>query len=174
MGPFIIVALRLVLPLTIFRWPLLGGLIAMIADALDVVLITYLNMGDFKNYHQVDKYLDMYYLSMEVYVSLFWKNKLARGTSIFLFLYRTIGFILFEVTKLRLLLFIFPNLFENFYLFYLGYKKITKKDPISSFRNLFLILVLLLIPKLIQEYILHFALLQPWNWIKFNILNIKS
>lgn len=170
MGPFIVTTLRLLLPLTIFRWPLFGGLLAMIMDALDVVLITYLNMGDFKSYHTLDKYLDVYYLSMELYVSLFWKNKLAKGTSVVLFLYRIFGVILFEITKIRLFLFLFPNLFENFYLFYLAYKKLVRKDPITSFRNLFIILFILLIPKMVQEYILHFALFQPWNWIKFNIL----
>lgn len=174
MGPVIVITLRLILPLTIFRWPLFGGLLTMAADALDVVLITYLNMGDFQNYASLDKYLDMYYLSMEFFVSLFWRNKLARGTSIILFFYRTVGFVLFEVTKIRLFLLLFPNLFENFYLFYLAYKKVIKKDPITSYKNLFLILFILLIPKMIQEYILHFALFHPWNWIKFNILNIRQ
>lgn len=173
MGPNVIVFLRLILPLMIIRRPLFGGIISMVADALDVVLITALNMGDFNNYHLIDKYLDMYYITLECYVSFFWKNSLAKKTSILLFIYRGTGFILFELTKIRLILFIFPNLFENFYLFYLGYKKLLKKDPVKSIRGLAVILTILLIPKMVQEYVLHFAQLQPWNWVKFNILRIR-
>ena len=34
----IVIALRVVLPLTILRWPLAGGILALVIDALDVVL----------------------------------------------------------------------------------------------------------------------------------------
>ena len=37
MAAIIVIALRLVLPLGILRWPLAGGLLAMIVDAVDVV-----------------------------------------------------------------------------------------------------------------------------------------
>ncbi len=32
-------------------------------------------------------------------------------------------------------------------------------------------LALLLIPKMDQEYLLHFAEAQPWNWFKHNVLH---
>ena len=38
--------------------------------------------------------------------------------------------------------------------------------PVSS---LILILVLLYIPKFFQEYILHFAEVKPWQWIRSNV-----
>lgn len=169
MGPIIVTLIRLVIPLTIFRWPLLGGLLSLVVDALDVVFITVLSMGDFSNYHMVDKYLDMYYLSIEAYMSFKWTNPLARRTSLILFVYRAVGFVLFEVTKMRVLLFMFPNLFENFYLFYLGWQKLTKKDPVTSVKSLLIILAILLIPKMAQEYLLHFVQAQPWNWMKTHI-----
>lgn len=176
MGVFVVIALRLLAPLTILRWPLFGGLFCMILDALDVVILDILHTGGFNNYHSTDKYLDMVYLTVELYVSLKWKNKLARNTSIFLFVYRGIGFILFELTQIRVLLFIFQNLFENFYLFYLGYLKIMRKDPVKSIKSLVIILIVCLIPKIPQEYMLHYVQAQPWGWIKMNILaplNIK-
>ena len=39
MPALIVIALRLVLPLTILRWPLAGGLLALVVDAVDVVLV---------------------------------------------------------------------------------------------------------------------------------------
>ncbi len=172
MGPIIVIALRLILPLLIFKYRIVGAIIAMIADALDVVTITFLNSGEFSSYHTTDKYLDMYYLSIEGYVSLSWKNSLAKRTSIALFVWRVVGFILFELTHTRALLFFFPNLFENFFLFYIFNKRFAKKDWVSSKKNLFIILIILLIPKLAQEYFLHVMETQPWKWIRFNVLGM--
>lgn len=172
-GPLVVIALRLIIPLSILRWPLAGGLLCMVMDAVDVVLITALNRGEFSSYHTTDKMLDVYYLSFEAFVSLRWKNTLARKTSIILFIYRIIGFVLFETLKIRAILFIFPNLFENFYIFYLAWLKIFKKDPVTSRKNLTIILIVLLIPKLAQEYLLHVMEAQPWKWIRFNILGMS-
>lgn len=172
-GPLIVIILRILLPLLIFKYRITGALIAMVADALDVVTITFLNMGEFSSYHTTDKYLDMYYLSIEGYVSLSWKNTLAKRTSIALFVWRIVGFVLFELTHIRALLFFFPNLFENFFLFYIFNKRFAKKDWVSSKRNLFIILLILLIPKLAQEYFLHVMETQPWKWIRFNILRMN-
>jgi len=35
----IVIAIRLVVPLTILRWPLAGGLLSLVVDAIDVVLV---------------------------------------------------------------------------------------------------------------------------------------
>ena len=43
------------MPLAIFRWPLAGGLAAMLVDALDVVLIEVVGLGGFSNYAALDK-----------------------------------------------------------------------------------------------------------------------
>lgn len=168
LGPLIIILLRLLIPFTILRWPLVGGIICMLLDGGDVVLIDVINKGDFSHYHLLDKYLDMYYLSFEVYVSWKWTNLLARRTSIILFIYRLVGFVLFEVTQVRLFLFIFPNLFENFFLFFVAYKSFLKRETLNL-KQLVVILLILLIPKMFQEYVLHFKQAQPWNWFKTNI-----
>lgn len=173
MGPLVVIILRLLIPLIILKRPFLGAILAMALDALDVVLITILNMGNFSNYHSLDKILDMYYLSLELYVSLHWTNILAKHTSIFLFMWRVIGFIIFETLKIRWVLFIFPNLFENFFLFYVTWKKYKKTDVIKNFKTLFVILMLLLLLKLPQEHLLHIKKAQPWTWTKQNILHIE-
>ena len=172
MGPVIVTLIRLLIPLTILKHPFWGTILSLLTDAIDVILITILNMGDFTNYHSVDKFLDMYYLSFSAYTSLAWNDLLAKKTSIFLFVYRLIGFILFELTHMRSLLLLFPNLFEHFFLFYLGYMKLFKKSSFSTYKQLAGVLIFLLILKLPQELVLHYLELQPWNWFKETVLGL--
>jgi|SRR3989344_1537358 len=158
-----LILLRLLAPLFILRWPFFGMILAIFADNIDWMLTTFTTDADYNNYQRMDKLLDMYYLSLALYVSTNWKNVLAKHTSVLLFIYRSIGFILFEATQIRLLLFFFPNLFEFFYLFYQGYKSATDTYPKIA-KHLTLILVPLLILKLIQEYSAHIVSLPPWEW----------
>ena len=168
MGQLIIVLIRLVVPVSIFRWPLAGGLASMLFDALDVVLIEMIGVGGFSNYTALDKGLDMYYLSFELIVSLRWEA-LAKWTSVALYVWRAVGFVAFEATQARVLLLIFPNLFENFYIFYLLLRRFAPRYALTPGR-LGTFLVLLLLPKLGQEYLLHFREEQPWDWIKTHVL----
>ncbi len=155
----IIVLIRLIIPLSIPRWPLLGGVLSLIADALDIVLATLLNryagLDGLWNYHQLDKYLDTYYLAIEVGVAQRWES-LPRWTASALFGYRLIGVVLFEVTNIRVFLFFFPAVFENFFLFYAAVLQFVPQYVLTP-RRLGVWLVILLIPKLAQEYVLHYA-----------------
>jgi hypothetical protein len=165
LGPILVIILRLVVPLSIRRWPLWGTMACLVLDATDVILIDVIKMGDFTNYAQVDKLLDVYYLSFALVVSLHWSDKLAKKTSIILFVYRLIGVILFELTQLRFLLFIFPNMFENWFLFWAARNRYFAQWQLTTKRLLFT-LIALLIPKLAQEYVLHVREMHPWNWIQ--------
>lgn len=99
-GQLIIIALRLAVPLLILRYPLAGGVTAMVLDALDVVLIDAIGVGGFgSNYVRLDKALDSYYLSLEFLVALRWTSGYARWPAVGLFVYRAIGVIAFEITR---------------------------------------------------------------------------
>ena len=118
MPAIIVIALRLVVPLTIFRWPLAGGLLSMLVDAVDVILVDAIAKalgvpGEFgPTYAQIDKWLDIYYLSFEaVVVTRRWPEALLRRTALALFGWRLLGVLLFEATAIRPLLVVFPNLF---------------------------------------------------------------
>jgi len=167
-GPLIVILIRLIVPLSIFRWPLAGGLAAGIVDTFDVVLISFLNAGDFQHYAQTDKALDLYFLLFMVIVSLKWKP-LEKWTSISLFSYRTIGVILFEITQIRPLLLIFPNLFLYFFYFVAARNRFFADFKLTP-KRLVTVLVILLIPKLLQEYLLHYVQIHPWDWIKSHLL----
>lgn len=179
MGPIIVLILRILVPFGIFKHPLAFGVICLILDGLDVVLIDALGTGAFplvdnfydENYHFIDKILDTYYLTFEMIISLRWKEKLARNTSIILYAWRLVGVILFEITGIRKIIFFAPNLFENFFIFYLVARKKYHDWEIKSFKRLFIILFLLYIPKFGQEYVLHWQEAQPWTWFKARFLN---
>jgi len=168
LGQGVVILIRLIVPLGIFRWPLAGGLAAMLVDALDVVLIEILGHGGFSHYAALDKGLDMYYLSFEAIVSLRWEP-LAKWTSLALFAYRAAGFAVFEATQARVFLLVFPNVFENFYLVYLAVRKVAPAWQLTP-QRLAALLVLVTIPKLGQEYLLHYAEAQPWDWLKRHVL----
>ncbi|MEX0786023.1 MAG: hypothetical protein WD939_05250 [Dehalococcoidia bacterium] len=153
----IIIVIRLLVPLTILRWPLAGGLLALLADALDIVLASLIDLGGLWNYHQLDKYLDTYYLVIEAVVAQRWLE-LPRWTATGLFGYRLIGFALFEITDIRVFLFVFPNLFENFFLFYAALLRFFPDYELTP-RRLAVWLAILLVPKMVQEYVIHY---QRW------------
>jgi hypothetical protein len=158
LGLIIIFGLRFLVPLTIFRWPLWGALASLIIDALDTNIVKLFGV-EIPDYTLTDKYFDTYYLTIELIVSLRWFNKLARNTSIVLYVLRLIGLILFRITGAQYLLFIFPNLFENFFIFYVLWQKLGKetKDRVwlNSLKKLFIVLFILWLLKIPQELVLH-------------------
>lgn len=172
-GQLIVIALRLVVPLLILRSPLVGGLAAMVLDTLDVVIIELIGLGGFgDHYSQLDKALDTYYLSLELIVALGWVSAWARVPAIFLFVYRVIGVVIFELTGTRWLLLVFPNLFENWWLYCIVIAKFFPSIYPRSFRTVAIPMILLLIPKLGQEWMLHYAKAPPWDWTKEHILGL--
>jgi hypothetical protein len=155
---WVIVVFRLLVPLSIFRWPFIGAVLSIVADALDIVIATlmmrYLHAGDVWSYHELDKYLDTYYLFIECLVAQRWPA-LPRWTANVLFCYRVIGVVVFEVTDARVLLFVFPAIFDFYFLFYAGVTQYLPQYEITP-RRLFFWLAVLLIPKMAQEYAIHY------------------
>jgi len=171
-GELIVIALRLVIPLLILRWPLFGGVTAMVLDALDVVLIEAIGRGGFGgHYSELDKLLDSYYLTLELIVAFRWTSPYARLPALALYGYRAIGVIAFEITHTRALLLVFPNLFENWWLYCVFVAQFFPRVYPRSLKTVAIPMTLLLIPKLAQEYLLHYQEAEPWDWMKHNILH---
>jgi len=157
-GLVVVFAIRLLVPLTILRWPLGGSIASLIVDALDTNIVKPFGV-EIPNYTLTDKYLDTYYLTIELLVSLYWVNSLARNTSIVLYVWRLLGLLAFQFTQGEYWLFIAPNLFENFFLFFVIMqvlkKETTERFWLSSKKRLLITLFLLWLPKIPQEVILH-------------------
>ena len=176
MAELIVIALRLVVPLTILRWPLAGGIVAMVLDGLDVVLVDALarafgeppEFGPI--YAQLDKVLDTWYLTLELIVTRRWHESLLRRTALVLYVWRLVGAILFELTDIHPILVVFPNLFENFYLYILIMWRLAPRLVPRTLGQLLIVLVVLYIPKAIQEWLLHWEEAHPWQWLRDTII----
>jgi len=172
----IVIGLRLVLPLTILRWPLAGGILAMIVDALDVVLVDAMagalgQPGEFGPFYaQIDKWLDMYYLSLELVGVRRWTESLPRSAATLLFAWRLAGVVAFEITGSRPLLLVFPNLYENFYIYVLVVRRWFPALMPRTVLQGSLVLLALLVPKVIQEWVLHWEQMHPWQWLRNDVL----
>jgi hypothetical protein len=169
----IVIALRAVVPLSILRFPLGGAVACLLLDAFDVVLVDILAQLLGKPpefgavYPALDKVLDTWYLGVELFVAWTrWPERLLRRTAAALFAWRLVGVIAFELTAVRPLLLVFPNLFENFYLYVIVVRRWFPRLVPHTVIGLAVTLVVLLIPKLAQEWLLHFAQFHPWQWLK--------
>ena len=115
----VVIGLRLLLPLTIPYFPLVGVVACLILDAVDQTIFQQFPAIPLDGYQSYDKALDIYYLTI-TYLSTFrnWTNQPAFRINQFLFYYRLVGVAAFELTQTRALLLVFPNTFEYFFIFY--------------------------------------------------------
>ncbi len=151
----IVILVRLLVPLTILQWPLAGAIAALLADNLDIVFASLVDWGGLWRYHQLDKYLDTYYLAIMAIAAQRWEPPVRR-TCALLFAYRLLGVILFAATDTRLFLFVFPALLEFFFIFYAAWKQFRPQRDLTH-QGLAAALILLLLPKLGQEYTIHYG-----------------
>lgn len=165
----IVIALRLVAPLAILRWPLAGMLLAIAADASDVMIFEVTGYGIFVGiYHRLDKVFDIYYLFFAWLTALKWQDAMARKAATVLFWWRALGVAAFEATGFRPLLLLAPNVFENFYIFRVIATKIRPLFVFSAGTMAFTLFAVG-IPKILQEYLMHFRYAdKTWFFIKNN------
>jgi hypothetical protein len=154
MGVAVVVVLRLLVPLAILRWPFWGAIAAIAADTVDVLLFQVFGFPGY-GYHETDKLLDLQYMTMMLIAAQRWEPLVSRTASA-LFAFRLVGVALFEISGWRLALFVFPNLFEMFFLlsaFVHEYRPAYVLTParIAAW------LAVLLLPKMLQEYLLHYS-----------------
>ena len=169
MGPLVATIVRLIVPLLILRWPL-GGLIAsVVADTLDVVIIAAIRSGMFDDYTSMDKLLDTYMLVFAAIVAWRWQNRIARFAGIALFGYRVIGVAILQLTDARWVLFLFPSVFDFFYVYHLVTTRWFPALEVNGYRKLAYVLLILTGMKLVQEFILHIVEFRPLCWLNWHV-----
>lgn len=167
----IVVLLRIIVPLSIFRYPLPGILAALLIDAADGGILERFSSIDLEFYQSYDKALDIYYLSMAYIATLRnWPNLTAYSVSRFLWYYRLIGTTLFELTGVRALLILFPNVFEYFFVYIEIVKTRWSVMRLTQYHLLVGAAVIWIFVKLPQEYWIHIAQLDATDFIKEMIL----
>jgi hypothetical protein len=170
----IIAAIRIAGSLPVLRWPFAGGLLAVAVDLSDLFLMNLLELGGVADYQRLDKNLDQVYMAAFLVVALRWTG-VERRVSIGLFSYRLVGFLAFEITGERLILLVFPNLLEPWFLVVaaLHARRITLA---WSRAQLVSTGAVLLVVKEIQEWAIHGARLfdgitaleavdRIWEWL---------
>jgi hypothetical protein len=111
----VIAAIRIAGSLPVLRWPLAGAILAILVDLSDLLLRDVLDLGGVGDYQTLDKWLDQVYMATFLVVAIRWMGT-ARRVAVALYVFRTVGFVLFELTAERTLLLVFPNVFELWFL----------------------------------------------------------
>lgn len=156
----LVVLARLLIPLLIPRWPLVI-LVAFALDGIDNGLLSALTDVDMSAdgpYQSWDKALDIYYQSIAYLAAMRnWTSRPAFRIAQFLFYYRLVGVVAFELTQERAMLLIFPNTFE---FFFIAYELIRLRREPTRWGLRFWVLVaagLWVFVKLPQEWWIHIA-----------------
>mgnify|MGYP001207312074 FL=1 len=151
----IIAIVRISGSVPVLRWAFVGGIVAILFDLSDLFLKNLIDLGGVSNYQTFDKWLDLVYMGAFLLVALRW-NGIIRHVTVSLFIFRMIGFVIFEFTGNREILQYFPNVFEFWFLAVAGIKYFTT-DFYFSNRTIGIILIIICPLKLFQEYVLHTA-----------------
>ena len=150
----VIAAIRIAGSVPVLRWPLAGGILAVLVDLSDLLLRDVLDLGGVGDYQSLDKWLDQVYLATFLIVALRWAGW-PRRIAVALYVFRLVGFVAFELTGDRGLLLLFPNVFELWFLL------VAAAGPARiagwSTPRYVLSLVILTVVKEVQEWAIHGA-----------------
>ena len=169
----VVIGLRLLLPLTIPYFPIVGVVSCLLLDAVDQTIFQQFPAIPLDSYQSYDKALDIYYLTI-TYLSTFrnWTNQPAFRVNQALFYYRLVGVAAFELTQIRALLLVFPNTFEYFFIFYELVRM--RWDPARMSRKMVIVAAALIwvFIKLPQEWWIHIAQLDTTDFIKEELFGV--
>lgn len=162
-----VIAARILVPLAIPRFPLPAMLAALVIDGVDQTIFQTFTRLDLAGYQTYDKALDVYYLSIAYTATLRnWTHHTAIAVGRFLYYFRLVGVVLFEITQVRALLLVFPNTFE--YVFDL-YEAIRARWDPRRLSDGFVIgaaAIIWIFIKLPQEWWIHVARLDATDLLK--------
>src|SRR4029078_6052057 len=119
-----VIGARFLVPLLIPKFPLPAIIACPVLDAADQSIFQAC-VFDPPGYQGYDKAMDVYYLAMAYLATLRnWASVPAYRVGRFLYFYRLVGVVAFELTHVRALLLIFPNTFEYFFDAYEGIRSL--------------------------------------------------
>lgn len=171
----LVIGARLLLPFTIPYWPLPGVIACLVLDAIDQSIFQQWPAIPLEGYQSYDKSLDIYYLAITYLATLRnWTNPLAFKMSFFLYYYRLVGVVAFELTQVRALLFVFANTFEYVFIFVEAVRmrwdtaRMGKWTVIGSTAAIWIFI------KLPQEWWIHIAQKDMTDAIKESLLGVSK
>jgi hypothetical protein len=171
-----VVLSRLLVPLLIIRFPLPAIVACLVIDAVDQTVFQAIAPdADLSGYQSYDKALDIYYLVIAYTATLRnWTNQFAVEVARFLIFYRLVGVVLFELSEVRGILFIFPNTFEYFFIFYESVRLFW--DPRRMSRRVIIgaTAFIWIFIKLPQEWWIHIAQLDTTDLVQETIFGVPA
>jgi hypothetical protein len=147
----------------------------LVLDGVDQTVFQEFTSLNLDGYQSYDKALDVYYLSVAYIATMRnWTNSVAFQVARFLFFYRLIGVLAFELLDNRTLLLIFPNTFEYFFIFYEATR--LRWNPRRMSRRVVYggAAFIWIFIKLPQEYWIHVAQLDMTDFIKETIFGVEG
>jgi hypothetical protein len=172
---FLVVGARFGIPLFIPRFPLPAILAALVLDAADQSIFQQTTDLNLDNYQGYDKALDVFYLTVAYTATMRnWANPLAFRVARFLWYYRLIGVVAFEVTDQRWLLLVFANTFEYFFIFFEGTRtrwnpaRLGRRGVIGAAAAIWIFI------KLPQEWWIHIAQLDFTDVVKEHVFGVAT
>jgi hypothetical protein len=170
-----VIAARILVPLAIPRYPLPAMLAALVIDGLDQTIFQTFTSLPLENYQNYDKALDVYYLSIAYTATLRnWTHHTAVAVGRFLYYFRLVGVVIFEITQIRAVLLLFPNTWEYFFDFYEAVR--ARWDPRRMSKRLIIgaAAFIWIFIKLPQEWWIHVAQLDMTDTIKTVIFGVSK
>lgn len=169
-----VVATRFILPLGIPIFPLPAIIGCLLVDAFDQPIFQTFTHVDLSQYQAYDKALDIFYLSIAM-LTMYrnWKSRPAVEIGRVLFYLRLVGVLAFESTGWRWLLFLLPNAFEYYFIFYEAIR--SRWTPTRLSAHFYLVSAAAIwILKLPQEYWIHIAKLDVTDEVKHVVLHMPK
>ncbi len=151
----VILGARILGSLPVLRWAFGGALIAILVDFSDLFMMNLLNLGGVRDYQSFDKLADIFYMSSFMLVALRWSGT-PRNVAVALFAFRIVGIGVFELIAWRGVLLFFPNVFDFWFVLVSGLMRFKPSYHMTRQRAVFWVSILLIL-KVIQEYVLHWS-----------------
>ncbi len=171
----LVVGSRFLIPLLIPRFPLPAIIGCLVIDAADQTIFEKYTSLDLPNYQSYDKALDVYYLTI-AYLSVIrnWTNGFAAEVARFLWYYRLVGVVLFELLEKRALLFVFPNTFEYFFIAYEVVRIGWNPRRLTRSAVLWMAGLIWVVIKLPQEWWIHIAQNDFTDFMKETVFGVDA
>lgn len=156
------ILLRLTCPFIVFRYPFTAIIINYLFDCWDGFAFNKLGYG-LKTYRFIDQLLDFYWLTFILIYLIFNRPELiVFFSSLFFFLLRFVGVIIFITSRRENHFLFFPNVFEHLFWVYVISKQFNLPQ-LTKFPLWVIIILILTLLKAFNEYLIHQK--------KFSLLN---
>ena len=152
----IVIALKFIIPALLLKFPFAAAWGNYVLDVVDGDILMALGLNDY-TYQTIDKFADYVSYIFMLILGLRWRIK---KTIIGLFIYRTVGQLLFFLTRNEMMFFYFQNFLEPLVMIYtlLLFRNKSEGKAYESYKKYFFFIWGIIIAyKVWNEWYLHFA-----------------